>query len=352
MRKLVGRRSRKAGLPPATLIPPRDLKAEDVRLTLLDYDREDLKEKEIKDVGEIRSFKSATTVTWLNVDGLGDVDAVKEIGGIFDIHPLVLEDILSTDQRPKIEDFGDYNFIVLRMLYLVEEELSGEQVSMILGPNFVISFQEREGDVFGSIRERIRTKKGRIRNMGADYLAYALMDAIVDNYFTILETLGNRIEKIEQELVSDPSSDILFSIQGIKQDLVFLRKSIWPLREVIGVMERGESSLLNEETSIFLRDLYDHTIQVIDTVETLRDVSSGLMDVYLSVVSNRMNEVMKVLTIIATIFIPLTFIAGIYGMNFLNMPELAWKWGYYLVLIVMIIVAVCMMIYFRSKRWL
>ena len=354
MVRLVGRRSRTVGLPPATLLPPPDMKAEDVRLSLIDYDEAGMKEMQVQDLREVLPFKSSPTVTWLNIDGLGDVKVLEWIGETFGVHPLVLEDILSTDQRPKMEDYGEYNYIVLRMLHLDsdKQEVSGEQVSLILGRSFVISFQERSGDVFDPVRERIRSGKGRLRKMGPDFLAYALMDAIIDNYFVILEKLGDRIEAMEEDLVSNPSPTVLRSIHRTKRELIYLRKSIWPLREVIGAMERGESPLLSKATSVFLRDLYDHTIQVIDTVETLRDMVSGMLDIYLSVVSNKMNEIMKVLTIIATIFIPLTFIAGIYGMNFVNMPELGWKWGYPYVLISMLVVGLIMTAYFRRKKWL
>lgn len=354
MARLIGRRSRKAGLPPATLIPPSDVRAEDVRVTVIDYDESNLTERAVKDLKDVLPFKESPTVTWLNIDGLGDVTILEWVGQTFGVHPLVLEDILSTDQRPKIEDYGDYNYIVLRMVSLEngEKGIASEQVSLILGRNFVISFQERVGDVFDPIRQRIREGKGRIRKMGADYLVYILMDAIVDNYFVFLENLGDRIERMEDDVVSNPTPDVLRSVHRAKRELIFLRKSTWPLREVIGTMERGESPLLTEATSVFLRDLYDHTIQVIDTVETSRDMVSGMLDIYLSVVSNKMNEIMKVLTIIATIFIPLTFIAGIYGMNFVNMPELAWKWGYFVVLLAMLAVGIVMTIYFRSKQWL
>jgi magnesium transporter len=279
---------------------------------------------------------------------------VEKIGTHFGIHPLIMEDILHTGQRPKGEDLGDYLFIVLKMIYHDEEkdEVIGEQLSLILGPNYVISFQEREGDVFNPIRERIRNAKGRIRKAGADYLAYVLVDAIVDHYFAILEELGGTIESLEEELVTNPRPETLQTIHTLKRELIFLRKSVWPLREVISGLEREESPLITEPTGIYLRDVYDHTIQVIDTIETYRDMVSGMLDIYLSSLSNRMNEVMKVLTMIATIFIPLTFIAGIYGMNFKFMPELEWHWGYPMALVVMLLIVGSMFIYFRRKKWL
>ena len=253
-----------------------------------------------------------------------------------------------------MEDFNDYLFVVLQMLQYNEKEneTKTEQVSIILGANYVISFQEDEGDVFDLIRERIRTDRGRIRRMGADYLAYSLLDAIVDNYFMVLEKIGEKIEDIEDELIKNPAQEVLHAIHSLKRELVFLRKSVWPLREVISRLERWDSHLIDKSMDIYLRDVYDHTIQVIDALETFRDMLSGMLDIYLSSVSNRMNEVMKVLTIIATIFIPLTLITGIYGMNFKYMPELDWSWGYPMVYIAMLIVSGVMLVYFRRKRWL
>jgi magnesium transporter len=253
-----------------------------------------------------------------------------------------------------MEDFGDYIFVVLKMLRhdMETEEVKTEQVSLILGPRFVISFQEAEGDVFDPIRDRIRKAKGRIRRMGADYLAYALIDAVVDNYFLILERFAERIEAMEAELVSNPAPETLQKIHTLKRELIFLRRSVWPLREAISGLQRAESRLIADSTEIYLRDVHDHTIQVIDTVESLRDMVSGMLDTYLSSVSNRMNEVMKVLTIIATIFIPITFIAGIYGMNFAFMPELGWRGAYFVVLGIMTAVSLAMIFYFKRKHWL
>jgi magnesium transporter len=308
----------------------------------------------VETIEECFPFRDTPTVTWINIDGLHEVGIIEKIGKHFSIHPLILEDILHTGQRPKMEDFEDYIFLVVKMFYYDEkdDEIKMEQVSLLLGSNFVISFQEREGDIFDPIRERIRNHKGRIRMMKADYLGYALLDTIVDNYFIILEKIGEDIENIEEELVTRPTPETLQTIHNLKRELIVLRKSIWPLREVVNSLERGESPLINEATGVYLRDVYDHTIQVIDTIETFRDMVSGMLDIYLSSISNKMNEVMKVLTIIATIFIPLTFVAGIYGMNFEFMPELKWHWGYFAALLVMVAVAVIMVFYFRRKRWL
>jgi magnesium transporter len=281
------------------------------------------------------------------------VDVIEKIGEQFGLHPLVLEDILHTGQRPKMDEFDDYISIITRMLSYNEEtnQVESEQFSLILGPNYVISFQERVGDIFNAVRERLRQKKGRLRTRGPDYLAYALIDAIVDHYFFVIEKIGEEIEFLEEELIVDPGPETLQTIHNLKRELIFLRKSVWPLREMISGLERGESPLIQDRTTIFLRDVYDHTIQIIDTIETYRDMVSGMLDVYLSSVSNRMNEVMKVLTVIATLFIPLTFIAGIYGMNFKFMPELEWHWGYPLVWAIMIVIGVLMLFYFKKNRW-
>ena len=354
MPKLIKKRSKKAGLPPGTLIHIGEKKAKCQRLLSWIMMRSIFKRREVKKIEECFLFKDKPTVTWINVDGLHQVEILEKLGECYGLHPLVLEDILNTDQRPKMEDYGEYIYIVLKMLDQNNKsnEIVTEQISLILGPNFVFSFQEREGDVFDPIRERIRNGKGRIRKMGADYLAYALLDSIVDNYFIILEKLGEKIEFLEEELVTRPIPETLQTIHHLKREMIFLRKAVWPLREVIGGLERGESSLVKETTRIYLRDVYDHTIQVIDTIETFRDMVSGMLDIYLSSVSNRLNAVMKVLTIIATIFMPLTFIAGIYGMNFKYMPELEWRWGYPAVWFAVVLIGVSMLIYFKRKRWL
>jgi magnesium transporter len=352
--KLVIKRSKKVGLPPGTPVHVGEKKIGRVRIKIIDYDEAQFQEKEAKTVEECFPFKDKLTVTWINIDGIHQVDIIEKIGNHFNIHPLVLEDIVNTGQRPKMEDFVNYIFIVLKMLYYDETEskTKAEQVSIILGSNFVISFQESEGDVFDPIRERIRNDRGRIRKLGADYLAYALIDTIVDNYFIILEKLGEKIEDIEEELVTNPAVETLQTIHSLKREMIFLRKSVWPLREVISRLERWESPLIDKSLDIYLRDVYDHTIQVIDSIETFRDMLSGLLDIYLSSVSNRMNEIMKVLTIIATIAIPLTVITGIYGMNFQFMPELQWQWSYPLVLLAMLTLGILMIRYFRRKKWI
>ena len=354
MPELIKKRSRKAGLPPGTLIHIGEKKTEELKITVIDYEETHFEEREVKRVEECFVFKDKPTVTWMNVDGLHQVEILEKLGECYGLHPLVLEDILNTDQRPKMEDYGEYIYIVLKALDYNDKsnEIETEQISLILGSNFVFSFQEREGDTFDPIRERIRNGKGRIRSMGADYLAYALLDSIIDNYFIILEKLGEKIELLEEKLVTQPAPETLRTIHHLKREMIFLRKAVWPLREVINGLERGESSLIKESTRVYLRDVYDHTIQTIDTIETYRDMVSGMLDIYLSSVSNRLNSVMKVLTIIATIFMPLTFLAGVYGMNFKYMPELGWRLGYPLIWLIMIGIGVLMLIFFRKKKWL
>jgi len=352
--------SRKIGLAPGTLTHIGEKKTETSAISIINYNKERFHEKIPNKVEECFSHKDSTTLSWINVNGLHEVDIIEKIGNQFGLHPLILEDILNTGQRPKYEDFENYICIVLKMLYVDEKtsDIHAEQVSIVFGKTFVISFQEQAGDVFNGIRERIRQDKGKVRKMGADYLAYALIDAIVDHYFLILERLGENIEDVEEELVANPTPRNLRAIQNLKRDAIFLRKSVWPLREMINSMQRVETGLVKKTTGVYLRDLYDHIIQVIDTIETMRDMISGILDIYLSSISNRMNEVMKVLTIIATIFIPITFITGIYGMNFnpgisqLNMPELNWKFGYIFAWAAMILIVVSMLSYFRKKKWI
>jgi magnesium transporter len=354
MRKRHKKRSRKAGLPPGTLVHIGEKKVESARITVIDFDEMRYQERRIQSVGEALPLPDEPTVRWINIDGLHEIEVLRALGDRFAIHPLVLEDILNTDTRPKTEDYGEYLFIIVKVLSF-DEKTNGilkEQVSIVLGRNFVFSFQEREGDIFETIRDRIRKAKGRVRKMQADYLAYVLMDAIVDNYFVVLETLGEKVEDLEEAIVSKPTQETSHTLHRMKREMISLRRAIWPLREVISLLQRSESPLIRQGTGIYLRDVYDHTIQLIDTVEAQRDMLSGMLDIYLTSVSNRMNEVMKVLTIIATIFIPLTFIAGVYGMNFEFMPELKWRYGYPVIWLVMLAIGVGMLIQFKRRKWL
>jgi magnesium transporter len=354
MLKFTKRLSQKAGSAPGTLVHIGERKTETPRITILDYDDDQLNEKQLEHIEEAFPFKDSPTTTWLNIDGIHDIELIQKIGTHFNIHSLILEDIVNTGQRPKADDHEAYNYFVLKMLYLDEQndEVRSEQVSLVLGQNFLISFQETEGDVFALVRDRIRKGKRRIRTHGCDYLAYALIDAVVDHYFIILETIGATIESLEEDLLGEPTPETLQRIHELKRELIYTRKQVWPLREMINTVIRGELSMVREETIVFFKDVYDHTIQIVDTIESYRDILSGMLDLYLSTISNRMNEVMKVLTIIATIFIPITFVAGIYGMNFKSMPELEWKWGYVAVWCLIVGIALIMIGYFKRKKWL
>ena len=328
------------------------LKKHKPKISILDYDQNAVEEKVAKKVEDCFPFKQKQTVTWINIDGIHDPKIIEDLGKHFGFHPLLLEDIMNTEQRPKIDDFEDHIFVTLRMIGYDKKEITTEQISIIIGQNFVISFQEHEGDIFDAIRKRIRENKGKIRKMGPDYLAYSLIDAIVDHYFVVLEKLGDRIEELEEEAIAAPSSETIKEMHRLKRETISLRHFIWPLRDVVNGMLRSGSKLIKKTTSIYLRDVYDHTVQVMDTVETFRDILSGTMDLYLSNISNRMNEIMKVLTIMGTIFIPLTFVTGVYGMNFDFMPELRWKYGYFAVLGSMSVVAGFMLYYFRRRKWI
>jgi len=352
--RLLKRTSAKAGLPPGTLLHVGEEKTHTVNISVIDYAPDHMDEKATATIEDCIAFKGRPSVTWINVNGIHDVSVIEAIGKAFDLHPLLLEDVMHTGQRPKMDNYETHLFVVLKMVKCREdhEEIDVEQISIVIGSGYVISFQEWEGDVFNPVRERIRNGKGRIRLMGNDYIAYALIDAVVDHYFLALERIGEVIEGFEDQVLTDPGPETRQEIQQAKRDMVFFRKSVWPLREAVGVLEREDSPLITESVRPYLRDIYDHTIQVIDTIETFRDLISGTLDVYLSSVSNRMNEVMKVLTIIATIFIPLTFLAGIYGMNFKYMPELEWHWGYFVIWGIMGLLTAVMLIGFKRKKWL
>jgi magnesium transporter len=355
MAERLKKRSSKAGLPPGSLVHIGAKKTGPPLIRILDYDADSVRERNKAAVEECIPFRDSDSVTWIDVEGLHDVELLDRLGSCYGVHPLILEDILNTDQRPKADDMDGYIYVVLKMLDFDPQslEIVSEQVSIILGRNYVISLQEgREGDLFEPLRERIRGNKGRIRKLGPDYLAYSLLDTIIDHYFIILEKFAERIEALEDDLVSDPKPETLQQIHQLKREMIFLRKSAWPLREVVNVLEKSESELIRPATKIFLRDIYDHAIHIIDSIETYRDMLSGMLDIYLSSVSNRMNQVMKVLTIIATIFMPLTFLAGIYGMNFKHMPEIGWSWSYPLLWLIMLGVAGVMIYFFKKKNWL
>jgi len=353
MARLYKKVRQKVALPPGTLAEREDYAGRPVRISVFDYTEQGIEEKTDIKIEDCFGYKDTPSVTWINVEGI-NVDVIKKIDGHFGIHPLVAEDIINLGQRPKVEDYDDYVFIVIKMIYFDKngEDLMAEQISLLVGSNYVISFQECEGDVFDPIRDRLRLAKGRIRSLGADFLAYALLDAIVDHYFVLLEKIGMKMEALEERLMTDGNQDQSRAIHRQKRDMVFLRKQIWPVREVLSSLRRDELKLFSDVTRVYLRDVYDHTIQVMDTVESFRDMLTGLHDMHMTVISTKMNEVMKVLTVFATIFIPLTFIAGIYGMNFDYMPELHWKWGYYVLLGLMTAAVFGMIFFFRKKKWL
>lgn len=354
MYRIVKSRAEKAGLPPGAPVYVGEQKTDKIKITVINYDEQNFEMREIERVEECIPYKHKPSVTWVNVDGLHEIQTVEKIAACFGVHPLIIEDILNTDQRLKVDIFDEYLFLVVKMLSSTPDtqEIDIEQVSIILGKNFVLTFQENIGDIFDPVRNRIRLNKGTIRKTGADHLAYALIDAIVDNYFKILESVGEEIGDIEETLIANPNPDVLRRIYILKREMIYLRKSVWPLREIINSLARGESPLLSDTINIFLRDLYDHTIQVIDTVETYRDMLSGMLEAYHSGISSRMNEIMKFLTIIGTIFIPLTFVVGIYGMNFEYMPELKWKLGYFGVMALTVLIGGSLLLYFKKKKWI
>jgi magnesium transporter len=298
-------------------------------------------------------LKDTASVTWINVDGLQDVGTVEKIGSGFGVHPLVLEDIVNTTARPKFEEYDDYIFVIVKMLTWDDqsERIVVEQLGMVLGRHYLLTFQEKGGDVFNAVRERLRANRGRLRKAGADYLLYTLLDAVIDNYFLILEKIDDRIEALEEEVTQSADDQTVRSVHRLRREMIDLRRAVWPLREVVGGLGRNESDLVQRETRVFLRDVYDHTVQVVETVETFRDLLAGMLDIYMSTLNNRMNAVMKVLTIISTIFIPLNFVAGIYGMNFQHMPELRSRWGYPLVLFVMAGLGIFMLSEFKRRKW-
>jgi magnesium transporter len=347
-----------AGTPPATLVPREGSKPR-AEIGLIQYDADTILEEGFATFGELAARLDPAKVNWINIDGLGDVGLLREVADHFGIHPLAIEDVLNTAQRPKIEYFSDHFFIVSEMVYFDGDgQLTFEQLSLFLGRNFVITLQEECGhDVFDLVRARLRGGRGYSRRMGADYLAYALLDATVDQVFPVLESVGDSIEAVEEELLDKPTRTSLKKLYEAKRLLLFLRRAAWPQREIFNSLIRDDGGLVGKETRVFLRDCYDHTVQIIDIIESYRDLTAGLMDLYLSSLGFRTNEIMRVLTIVSVLFIPLTFIAGVYGMNFetdfpLNMPELRWPFGYLFFWAVILTTVTSMLLFFRRKKWL
>lgn len=352
MQRIVKSRSRKIGLPPGSLVHVGEKKRETTDITLVKYG-EDFFEKSRISPQEMSLIKqNEEGFLWLNIEGLHQVDILAEAGSKFGLHPLVVEDILNTDQRPKIEINQDYVYVCAKTLSYDsnQSEFEIEQVSLVLGKNYVLSFSEKDTDIFDPVVKRLNQSE-KIRKLGSDYLAYCLLDIIVDNYFAVLEDFSEKIELAEDELVVHTTGSTLKSIHRLKRQVLFLHKAVWPLRDVISSLERGDSDLIKDSTLIFIRDLYDHVIQVMDTTETLRDILASMLDIYLSSTSNRMNEIMKVLTIISTVFMPLSFIVGVYGMNIRNMPELNWPYMYPVLWLIMVSIAGLMIYYFKKKKW-
>jgi magnesium transporter len=321
-------------------------------MTLVEY-CPDLREQEVGSIDEVLPFPGAPSVSWVNIEGLHEVELIRELGERLQVHPLVLEDIVSTGQRPKVEDHGSYLYIVLPMLAVGESgAVEDEQLSVILGPDYVLMFQERPGDDFDPVRDRIRTAGSRIRARGADYLAYALLDSVVDHYFVVLESIGMAADGMEIEVLEGARTDTVQRLHALKREILVVRRAVWPVREMLNALLRAETPLITEPTKVYLRDVYDHAIRIIDTVEVLRDVVSGLLDLNLSTVSNKVNEAVKSLTVMASIFIPLTFIVGWYGMNFEYMPEFRLPWAYPALLVLMLFITLGLLWYFRRKGWL
>ena len=350
---------RKSGISPGSLIFTGEQKINQVKISLFNYSTTSFEEKEISDVNDLIKYKENTDVTWINVTGLHDTTLLENIGNIFEIHPLVLENILNVYHSPKIEDYEQLLFLVIKMIGFNNqtENMNIEQVSIVTGKNFIITFQEQEGDVFDPIRDRIRTGKGRIRKYREDYLAYRILDSIIDNYFVVLENFDERIEEIEDQIIKQPDDSSLEKIHNLRKELIKVRRAASPLRDIIFTIEKEKFHFIQKSTYLFLRDLNDHIKQIIDTIENYREIINGLLDLYLSNASHKMNQVVKLLTIISTIFIPLTFIVGIYGMNFStgaskwNMPELQWAFGYPFVMGMMLVIAILLVIFFKKKQW-
>ena len=348
------RYTQKVGQPPGTLVYVGEERVEPVRITIIDYDETHLQEAEVQTVEECLPFIDTETVTWIQVQGIHETPIIEEIGKHFGVNSLVLEDLMNPSHLPKIEVYENYVFIVLKSLdyNVTDSRVSREQISLIVGANFVITLQESFTAVFASVQNRLLNQQGRIRRMQSGYLAYALIDIIVDHYFIVLDEVNEQVQVLEEDIMKDPSPEIISKINVLRKEQLLLRRPILPLRDVLIEILDDEIPLLGEDTRPYFRDVYDHLIQVIQMLEMIRSAVSGLFDVYTSAVSHRMNEVMKVLTIVATFFIPLTFIAGIYGMNFKFMPELDTQWGYPVVLLVMLSISIGMFLFFKLKKWL
>ncbi|SFN62165.1 magnesium transporter [Bizionia echini] len=353
-KKRTSKYKKHVGKSPGALVYTGEKTAQKLFIESFDYNTNFINEQELQQIDDAFSFKHTDSITWININGLNHIDEIEKIGAHYNLHPLVLEDIVNTSQRPKIDEYEEYIFVSLKMLYYdSDENITIEQVSFVLGKNYVLTFQESEGDVFDTVRERLRAGKGRIRTLGSDYLLYALMDAVVDHYYIVSETMGNKVEDLEDLLFSgNIQEDLSQQVLSLKKELLKVRRAIFPLREIISRIEKSDSDLILKKNLQFYNDVYDHIIQLSDSIDIFREMIWSLMDMYMTTISNKMNEVMKVLTIIATIFIPLTFIAGIYGMNFDHIPELHYRYSYHILWGIMILIFIGMLYYFKRKKWL
>lgn len=355
MKKSLSNASEKLGLPPGSLVHVGNVHETVTKMTIVNYGQDTVEEKQIQSIDEILKYKESDTITWVIIEGLSNVDIVEKIGTIFDIHQLVLEDILNTHQRPKFEEYDDYLYIVLKCLLSEDEQftVTYEQISLLVLKNFVFMFKEKTDDIFQPVIQRIKSSKSRFRSVGSDYLAYTILDTIVDQNFILIDDLDDAITEIEDDLLASKSTkNTLNTIQNLKKEMISIRRNISPLRELMGEMLRSETDLIHEKTHIYLRDVSDHAIRVTESIESYRDILSGLLEIYISSISNKMNETMKVLTVFASIFIPLTFLAGVYGMNFEYMPELKWKWAYPALWVAFITITIVSLTYFKKKKWL
>ena len=346
--------STKTGLPPGSLVHVGVVHGMETRISIIDYNMEAIEERTVESIEEILKYRGKDTVTWVNIEGLGNVELIGAIGEHFNIHPLILEDILHTHQRPKLEEYGDYLYCVLKGISLVKNKFAVdyEQISILILDDFVFTFKEKQDELLEPVKRRLRSSKGHFRSQGADYLTYVILDTIVDSYFTLQDSLDEIIDSVEEELLTDPTPETLTSIQAIKRELIYIRRSISPLRELLNAILRSGSPLIKEKTLIYFRDISDHVLRISESVESSRDMVAGLLDIYITTINNKMNEIMKVLTVFASIFIPLTFITGIYGMNFEFMPELKWKWAYPVLWVAFITIPIFLLFYFKKKKWL
>lgn len=354
MSESLSKTSEKLGLIPGSLVHVGDVLEAQSKISVIDYTEESVKEKQFHSISEVLQYKDTPSVTWVIIEGLAEVEIVEEIGNMFGIHPLVLEDILHTHQRAKLEEYDDYLYIVLKCLFPSHDgfSINDEQISLIVLKDFVFMFKEKSDELLYPLLQQIRKSHGRIRHVESDYLMYAILDMIVDQNFLVLDAIDDRVNVLEDELYTDPRQETLYAIQKLKREIIRIKKFVSPIRELLAGLLRSDSVLINADTHDYIKDVSDHIIHIIESIESYRDVLSAMIEIHMSNVSNKMNEVMKVLTVFASIFIPMTFLAGVYGMNFDYMPELRWKWAYPTLWTVFIVISIVSLVYFKRKKWL